>query len=90
MNDRDADGRTWQLETDAIFDFEEIRDNGTLKYYDMYLFTTDRAYYEYHKSLYNYQRNNSFTDPVKLYSNVSGGLGIFGAYRLYTVQLLAK
>lgn len=87
VRDLDADGRSWQLSTDALLDFKQERADGTLKFYDVYLFTTDRAYYEFHKSLYQYQLNNSFTDPIKLYSNVSGGLGIFGAYRMQTIQL---
>lgn len=87
VRDLGHDGRSWLLESDALFDFAEMRTRGTLKFYDVYLFTTDRAYYEYHNSLYHYRMSNSFTDPMKLYSNVQGGLGIFAAYRLYTVQI---
>ena len=87
VKDQDHDGRTWQIASDALFDFREVRSRGTLKFYDVYLFTTDRAYYEYHNSLYHYRINNSFTDPMKLYSNVQGGLGIFAAYRMHTIQI---
>ena len=90
VRDLGSDGRTWEITTDAIFQYSTLRDDGTLKYYDTYLLTADRAYYEFHKSLFQYQLTNSFIDPIKLYSNVSGGLGIFGAYRLYNVQVPLK
>src|SRR5687768_4873447 len=49
VKDLAADSRTWQMSTDAIFDFKKNRNDGVLKFYDVYLFTTDRAYYEFHK-----------------------------------------
>jgi hypothetical protein len=48
----------------------------------VYLAVTDRAYYLYHQSLRQFQDTdgNPFAEPVLIYSNVSGGLGVFAAY----------
>jgi hypothetical protein len=46
------------------------------------LAVTDRAYFRYHQSLEQHQDadGNPFAEPVLVYSNVTGGLGIFAAY----------
>lgn len=85
--DAGSDGRSWQLTTETIPDYREEQRNGTLRKIKGYLYTTDFAYYEFHRTLYHYQLSNDFTDPVKIYSNVKGGLGIFGAYRMYEIDL---
>ncbi len=46
----------------------------------IYLLTTDFSYYKYHKSLEGFDSENPFTEPVKIYSNINGGLGCFGSY----------
>jgi hypothetical protein len=48
----------------------------------VYLAVTDRAYYLYHQSVKRQQETdgNPFAEPVLVYSNVKGGLGIFSAY----------
>ena len=43
---------------------------------------TDVHYYNYHKVLYNYEGDNPFAEPTKLYSNIQNGLGVFAAYIL--------
>ena len=46
-----------------------------------YLLNTDKVYYDYQKSLENYSSGEDpFTEPAPLYSNITGGLGIFAAY----------
>jgi hypothetical protein len=49
---------------------------------NVYLAVTDRAYYLYHQSLDQHEDSNGnpFAEPVLIYSNVTGGLGIFSAY----------
>jgi hypothetical protein len=47
----------------------------------VYLLNTDKAYYDYQKSLGNYNSGEDpFTEPSPVYSNITGGLGIFAAY----------
>jgi hypothetical protein len=55
-------------------------------YYDsaflkVYLLNTCKPYYQYHKSLENYNDGeNPFAEPTPIYSNIEGGLGVFAAY----------
>ncbi|TVR37915.1 MAG: DUF4249 domain-containing protein [Bacteroidia bacterium] len=44
------------------------------------LLTTDEHYYRYHRSLENYYPDDFFSEPVHIYSNVDGGLGVFAGY----------
>jgi hypothetical protein len=47
----------------------------------VYLLNTDKSYYDYHRSLGNYDSGDDpFTEPSPVFSNVNGGLGIFAAY----------
>jgi hypothetical protein len=49
----------------------------------IYLLSTDKPYYDFHKSLENYSLGDApFTEPSFLYSNIKGGLGIFASYTL--------
>ena len=48
------------------------------------LLTTDRGYYEYHRALKNYVGDNPFSEPILLFSNVKGGLGIMSGYQRVT------
>jgi hypothetical protein len=51
------------------------------------LLHVDRHYYLYHRSLKNASRSdgNPFAEPVLVYSNITGGLGVFAAYNRATV-----
>lgn len=42
--------------------------------------TTDKSYYEYHRSLRQARIDNPFTEPSLVYTNVKGGLGVFAGY----------
>lgn len=47
----------------------------------VYLLNTDKVYYDYQKSIEKYSGGEDpFTEPAPLYSNITGGLGIFAAY----------
>lgn len=49
----------------------------------VYLLSTDKPYYDFHKSLENFSLGDSpFSEPSFLYSNVNGGLGILASYTL--------
>lgn len=46
----------------------------------IYVMNTDKSYYLYHKSIENYEDGeNPFAEPVPIYSNIEGGLGVFAA-----------
>jgi hypothetical protein len=57
-----------------------------------YLLSTDEHYYHYHQSLMNNYNvdGNPFAEPVLLYSNVNGGLGVFAAYNRTTASMPLK
>ncbi len=49
----------------------------------IYLLSTDKPYYDFHKSLENFSLGDSpFSEPSFLYSNIKGGLGILASYTL--------
>lgn len=57
-----------------------------------YLLNTDEHYYRYHQSLNNNYNTdgNPFAEPVLLYSNMNGGLGVFASYNRNTVSMPIK
>jgi hypothetical protein len=47
----------------------------------IYLLNTDKVYYDYKKSLEKYRSGEDpFTEPSPVYTNITGGLGIFASY----------
>jgi len=46
------------------------------------IFNCDKNYFNYHKSLSNYNEIPFFTEPTLIYSNIEGGLGIFSSYNV--------
>jgi hypothetical protein len=53
---------------------------------------TDPHYYRYHHSVHRAMQSqaNPFAEPVLVYSNVTGGLGVFGAYTRTTTSVRIK
>lgn len=57
----------------------------------IYLLSTDKPYYDFHKSLENFSLGDApFTEPSFLYNNVKGGLGIFASYTLDSLIFRVK
>jgi len=56
---------------------------------DAHLLHTDEHYYYYHRSVRRalQSQTNPFAEPVPVYSNVTGGLGAFGAYTRTTTSV---
>lgn len=44
------------------------------------LLTTDEHYYRYHKALEYYYPDDFFAEPIHIYTNIEGGLGVFAGY----------
>lgn len=53
----------------------------TVSILDAYLLNCTAAYYKYHLSLQNYSGDNPFSEPSLIYSNVTGGYGVFASFR---------
>ena len=50
-------------------------------YFVIYLMNLEKSYFLYHQSLSNYKDGeNPFSEATAVYSNISGGLGIFASY----------
>jgi len=58
---------------------------------EVYLFNLEKSYYLYHRSLKNYNSDeNPFSENSPVYSNISGGLGIFTSYTVDTLVFRLK
>jgi|GEM_PF-486670 len=53
------------------------------------LLLTDEVYYRYHRSVEQNEdaAENPFAEPALLYSNVSGGLGIFASFNSFSIDI---
>jgi hypothetical protein len=48
---------------------------------NIYLFNSEKPYYQYHESLLNYvDSENPFSEATPMYTNISGGFGVFTSY----------
>lgn len=47
----------------------------------VYVVLGDEAYYRYHQNISNAGYEGPFDEPTLVYSNVTGGLGVFGGFR---------
>jgi hypothetical protein len=79
------DGKTFVLEGELWTYGDEYFGHPTIKGLRLTLLSTDEHYYRFHRSLENYQGDNPFAEPVLIYSNITGGLGVFGAYNSFQV-----
>jgi len=77
FNDKDRDGLRFKIPIEST-GLSYMTDSCFLK---IYLLNTDKVYYDYQKSIDKYKSGEDpFTEPSPVYSNISGGLGIFAAY----------
>ena len=75
VSDSNKEGELFLYKTDQIGS-----DQGNSDIVYINLCTTDVNYYNYHRSIFNFEEGNPFTEPTPVYSNISGGVGIFAAY----------
>lgn len=78
ISDENRDGSTFSFRG-RIYAYYGI------KKVEVMLLTTDENYYTYHKSLENNYGDDPFSEPMLVYSNIDGGLGIFSGFRTHTV-----
>lgn len=45
----------------------------------IYIGLSDENYFRYHRSIDGFQNDNPFSEPTPIFSNISGGIGVFGA-----------
>jgi hypothetical protein len=60
-------------------------------YMKIYLLNTEKSYYQFHQSLKNYDDGTvPFSEASPLFSNITGGLGIFSAYTVDSIDIRIK
>lgn len=92
LDDQGKDGEPFQSPKGRMFTlFSDLDAFGTIELY-AYVLHTDRHYYQYHRSVQLATRSmdNPFAEPVLVYSNVTGGLGIFAAFNAASIVVRVK
>ena len=87
FNDKGIDGLRSKISIDGT-GLSDMIDSSFLK---IYFLNTDKTYFDYQKSVEKYNSGeNPFTEPSPVYSNITGGLGIFAAYTVDSLILRLK
>jgi hypothetical protein len=87
FTDKDNDGKRFYINSVSVYD-PLLSDSA---YLIIYIQNTDKAYYDYHRSLEKYSGGDDpFTEVSLVFSNVTGGLGIFAAYTIDSLKLKLK
>lgn len=80
--------------TDSAFNGENITLELSVYYvqtnFTLQFLNCSEAYYLYKRTLLNYYQNNDnpFAQPVQIYSNIEGGLGIFAGYSYQQIDIV--
>ncbi len=87
ITDKDNDGQKIMRELNYSKNSYDMVGNGNEKLLRLkiILLTTDENYYKFHKTLSGYTGDDIFSEPTIIYSNVQNGLGVFAAYRKYSL-----
>ena len=83
FNDHDKDGNEMYAKLEG---YPSWGPDLKLIAYDVYMLNIDAEYYKYQNSLDHYTYNDPFSEPSPLYTNIKGGLGVFGAYQQLRVR----
>ncbi len=90
VTDKGLDGTNISVKTlgNYSYYFNPPCDSVLLK---VYLYHTEKSYFLYHKSLDDYNSgNNPFTEATPVFSNITGGLGVFTSYTIDSLILKFK
>jgi len=71
-SDKNKDGEYYTYKTSTIYNPVEQETKIVI-----FLSVTDQDFYNYHKSVWNFEGDNPFQEPAPIFSNIEGGLGIF-------------
>ena len=83
ISNNGKEGDTFQLRAETYIyndPFGPDSDQDVQNPITILLLTTDAHYYKYHRGLENYYPDDFFSEPVHIYSNIDGGLGVFAGY----------
>jgi hypothetical protein len=90
ISDKGMDGKSIAVNMDeeSSYMFSYAMDS---LFINIYLYTTEKSYFLYHKSLLNYEDGeNPFTEASPVYSNITGGFGVFTSYTVDSLIMRLK
>ena len=88
FTDKGNDGKEIVQKTIRSLNSYSSEDSVFLK---IYLFNTEKSYYLYHKSMNDYKDGSDpFSEATPVYSNISGGLGVFTSYTVDSLIVRLK
>ena len=97
IDDASINGTAFALEftgSDPLYDYQELLELDSNQSLTLQVVSASQAYDRYLKSSIIYYYNNEFFDepnpfaePVKIYSNVQNGTGIFAAYNSVNIEI---
>ena len=88
FTDQGIDGKEINLKTIYGIDYLLVQDSSFIVFY---LLNTEKSYFLYHKSLSDYvSGDNPFSEASAVYSNITGGLGIFASYTVDSLIVRLK
>jgi hypothetical protein len=90
LSDAGMDGKSIVSNMDEqISEFLSMADDSL--FINIYLFNIEKSYFRYHKSMMNYvSGEDPFTEATPMYSNISGGLGVFTSYTIDSLLIRLK
>lgn len=81
VSDQNRDGEFFIYKTNRLY----VGDQNNKVY--IYLSKTDKHYHKYHQSVFNFEGENPFAEPVPVYSNIEGGLGVFASFYQTVIEV---
>jgi hypothetical protein len=90
FSDADNDGKKIFANSISVSETVNIVDCDST-FIVIYIQNTDKAYYDFHRSLSKYSGGaNPFAEASPVFSNITGGLGIFASYTIDSMVLRLK
>jgi hypothetical protein len=90
ISDKGMDGRNIVLNSDQESGYALSSAKDSL-FLNIYLYNTEKSYFTYHKSLEGYESGeNPFTEASPVFSNITGGFGIFTSYTIDSLLVRLK
>jgi hypothetical protein len=88
FTDKGSDGKEISQRTEGTYGYYSTPDSIFMK---IYLLNTEKSYYQFHQSLLKYNDGTvPFSEVSPLFSNITGGLGIFSAYTVDSIVIRIK
>ncbi len=86
FTDETFDGQTYTIDFDLQYDLpDEAAQVVTRRGFAVVLLSVSESFYKYWKTTVEQAvaGNNPFSEPLRIYSNMAGGFGVFASYRAY-------